>query len=122
MTGWVSCALLTLTATVFPFRTASADAEGEAGRVTRLRINAVGSDKYASYHGSLTLRAPGKGKSEVYYWGGSTCPAQKFTEAQVDLMASAFHNRTRTLLSPRYAESEGRKDTRCLVAFDLVAN
>lgn len=97
----------------------AADLEGKAGKIVRLTINAVGSHKYASFHGAITLKR--SGANVVYKWGGSTCPAQTFTDAQVDLIAGAFHNRHKTLFAPKYAQGEGSGGTRCLVAFELVS-
>ena len=114
-------ACVLLTALMLPAASSyAADHGGKPGKVVRLTINAVGSHKYASFHGAITLRR--SGSNIVYKWGGSTCPAQTFTDAQVDLIASAFHNRHKTLFAPKYAQGEGASDTRCLVAFELVAS
>lgn len=96
---------------------ASADSEGESGKVVRLTINTQASTKYASFHGSITV----KGRtSTVYSWGGSMCPAQKFSEDQVELLAYALAHRDRIGLVPIYRKSQGTK-TRCLVSFELTA-
>ena len=50
-----------------------ADEEGKAGRVVRLTLNTQGSDKYASFHGSIAVKRSGAA-AELYFWGGSTCP------------------------------------------------
>lgn len=99
---------------------AGADQEVGPGRVIRVTINAVGSDKYASFHGAVTIQR--SGNKEVYYWGGSTCPAQKFSDEQVELLTKAFYNRKATLVIPRFVEGQGMGGgARCLVAFELVA-
>lgn len=94
--------------------------EGKSGRVQRLRINTAGSVDHASYHGSITLR--GAAGNAEYRWGGSTCPGQKLTDAQVHVLVSAFHERSRTRVTPRYTigEDEG-PGVRCLVGFELSA-
>lgn len=99
-----------------------ADEEGKAGRVIRLTINTQGSDKYASFHGSLAVKRPGSSSIDLYFWGGSTCPAQRLDDSEVAMLASALHNRSRSLVAPRFRTGEGARNTRCLVAFELVAN
>ena len=37
------------------------------------------------------------------------------------MLAAALHNRRSTLVAPRYRTGEGKRNTRCLVAFELVA-
>jgi hypothetical protein len=107
-------------ALLLPASAAMADSEGKPGRIVRLRINAQGSTLHASYHGRVTIRRPGASSSEDYHWGGSMCPGQRLSEAQVAILVSAMQNRSRTLVAPRYLEGEGM-GTKCLVAFDLVA-
>lgn len=97
---------------------AHADQEGKTGRAVRLTVNTQGSDKYASFHGSLAIRKSGSSKTEMYFWGGSTCPAQRLSEPEVALLAGAMG--TRTNVAPRFRNSEGARGTRCLVAFELV--
>jgi hypothetical protein len=112
-------ALLTLSL-VLPASVASADSEGKAGRIVQLRVNAQSSTQHASFHGRMTVRRPGSNSSEHYHWGGSMCPGQRLSDAQVAILVTALQNRTRTLVAPRYLEGEGTS-TKCLVAFDLVA-
>lgn len=100
-------------------RPAAADEKGQTGRVVRVNVNTQASDKYASFHGSVTVRRSGSSKDDVYYWGGTTCPAQKVSDEQVDLLVQALRSR-RTMLTPRYRGGEAG-GTRCLVAFELVA-
>jgi hypothetical protein len=113
--------LAALAVVTIPVRSAFADDEGGAGRVVRLTINTQGSDKYASFHGSVSVRKSGSTKNETYFWGGSTCPAQRLDPAEVALLASALENRAKTLVAPRYRTGEGARGARCLVAFELVA-
>ena len=95
-----------------------ADQTGATGRVTRVTVNAQGSDKFASFHGSITVRS---GSKEVtYFWGGTACPAQSLTESELGLLSDALNNRTKTQLTPRYRGGEAGK-TRFLVGFELVA-
>jgi hypothetical protein len=105
-------------ASVVPLRSAHADDEGATGRVVRLTVNTQSSDKYASFHGSLTLRS-GAGKNVTYFWGGTTCPAQRLGDAEVALLATMLTDR-RTLVAPRYRTGEGARGARCLVAFELL--
>jgi len=100
---------------------AAADQSGAAGKAVQLTINTLGSEKYASFHGSVSIRQTETNVTEIYYWGGSSCPAQKISDAQVQLLADALVHRSRTLVSPIFREGQGPKGTRCLVAFDLVA-
>ncbi len=100
-------------------QTAAADEEGGAGRVNRIRINTPSSDEHPSFHGALVLKQPG-GDQVEYRWGGSSCPGQKLTDVQVDVLVSAFVERNRTMVTPRYTMGEGA-GTRCLVGFELVA-
>lgn len=115
------CTLALLLAGLAPARSASADDQGQAGRAVRLNIQTQGSEKYASYHGSVSIHPPGSAKAEDYYWGGSTCPAQKFTDAQVHFLAVALADRRNVLVAPVFRMGQGSGGKRCLVAFDLVA-
>lgn len=99
---------------------AHADEAGKPGRLTQLRINTPSSDRHPSYHGSITLKLVGSNTLVEYRWGGSSCPAQKLTELQLDVLVTAFVQRSRTKLTPMYTMGEG-DGTRCLVAFELVA-
>lgn len=100
---------------------ARADEEGEPGKVVRLTVNTTESEKYASFHGAVSIRRAGASASDRYYWGGSTCPAQKLSETQVALLSSALTHRNETLVVPVFRTSKGTPETRCLVAFDLIA-
>jgi hypothetical protein len=88
----------------------------------RLTINTQSSDKYASFHGSITLRSSGASKNVTYFWGGSTCPAQHLSDSEVALLSTALLDRGRTFILPRYRTGEGARGARCLVAFEIVAN
>ncbi|HWB81056.1 MAG TPA: hypothetical protein VG755_39105 [Nannocystaceae bacterium] len=90
---------------------------GPQGRLVQMTINGAGSDDFATHHGSIVVRHGGK--SEVYTWGGTACPASKLSDAQIGALESAFHNRNRTLVRPRYKPGDV-KDTRCLVGFELT--
>ncbi len=114
----LACAVALAATTLLPVG-ALADEEGSAGRIVSLTINTQGSDKYASFHGSLGVRNRA-GERDVYFWGGSTCPAQKLDDAQVALLATALQTR-RTNLRPVYRTGEGARGTRCLVAFEMLA-
>lgn len=100
-------------------QTAHADQTGATGRITKVAVNAQGSDKYASFHGSVTVRTGSK--SQTYFWGGTACPAQSLTTAEIGLLSDALNNRARTSISPRYRGGEAG-GTRCLVGFELVAS
>jgi len=97
------------------------DETGNVGQVIQLTVNTQGSDKYASFHGSIVVLPRGAAKPQVYYWGGSTCPAQTFSDPQVALLAQALDNRTATDLEPIYRPARGTESHRCLVAFSLIA-
>ena len=60
------------------------------------------------------------GKTEFYEWGGTSCPAAKLNESEVGMLERAFHNRARTLVTPRFKSGEGT-GVRCLVGFELSA-
>ncbi len=105
---------------LLPVQSALADEEGTAGRIVSLTINTQGSDKYASFHGSLGVRST-SGRRDVYFWGGSTCPAQKLAASEVALLAGALNNR-KTTIKPVYRTGEGARGARCLVAFELQAS
>lgn len=94
---------------------ASADKEGDVGRIVGLRINTPGSTANASEHGVITVRTS-KGKRETYAWGGSTCPGQKLTETEVQILAAAL--RGRTTVRPYFTDAKNGTQ-RCLVAFEL---
>jgi len=103
--------------TLLPVQSALADEDGKVGRIVSLTINTQGSDKYASFHGSLGIRTP-DGRRDVYFWGGSTCPAQKLDAAEVGLLATALQS-SKTKIRPVYRTGEGARGARCLVAFEL---
>jgi hypothetical protein len=107
-------------ATLAPIRSAHADEEGATGKVVRLTLNTQSSDKYASFHGSLTVKSSASTKSVTYFWGGSTCPAQHLSDSEVALLATTLLDRGRTSVLPRYRTGEGARGARCLVAFELV--
>ncbi|MGH1343079.1 MAG: hypothetical protein ACRBN8_16075 [Nannocystales bacterium] len=104
---------------LLPVQSALADEDGKVGRIVSLTINTQGSDKYASFHGSLGIRTS-DGRRDVYFWGGSTCPAQKLDSAEVSMLAGALAQR-KTHLRPVYRTGEGARGARCLVAFELQA-
>ena len=93
----------------------SGDKEGDVGRIVGLRVNTPGSSEHASEHGAITIRTT-KGKRETYAWGGSTCPGQKLTAAEVELLAAAL--RGRTSVRPFFTDAKNGTQ-RCLVAFEL---
>lgn len=103
--------------TSLPVQSARADEDGDVGRVVSLTINTQGSDKYASFHGSLGVRTP-DGRRDVYFWGGSTCPAQKLDASEVSLLANALES-SKAKIRPVYRTGEGARGARCLVAFEL---
>jgi hypothetical protein len=103
-------------------RPAHADEPGKSGRVVEVRINNPSSDAHPSYHGAITLKLVGSSSLVEYRWGGSSCPGQTLTEAQIDVLVTAFVERSRTKLTPMYTMGEGTGTaTRCLVGFTLVA-
>jgi len=114
---WLAAALTCL---ALP-SSARADETGKSGRVSQLRINTPGSVEHASYHGSITIKRPTTGQLIEYRWGGSTCPAHKLTDTQLDILVMAFAQRDRTMLSPHYITGEGAGN-RCLVGFEIVAS
>lgn len=116
----LACAVAMCAAVLLPARAALADEEGGAGRLVSLTINTQGSDKYASFHGSLGVRNKA-GQRDVYFWGGSTCPAQKLDANEVALLAGALESR-KTSIRPVYRTGESARGTRCLVAFELLAS
>jgi hypothetical protein len=99
---------------------AHADEEGKSGRIIELRVNTPSSDDHPSFHGSITLKLVGTSTLVEYRWGGSSCPAQKLSDPQIDVLMTAFVQRNRTKLTPKYTMGEG-DGTRCLVGFTLVA-
>lgn len=99
---------------------AHADEEGKSGRITQLRINTQASDQHPLFHGSIILKLTGSNTLVEYRWGGSSCPGVKLGEHQIDLLTTAFVQRNRTRVIPRYSMGEGT-GTRCLVGFELVA-
>ncbi|MBC8068627.1 MAG: hypothetical protein IAG13_09870 [Deltaproteobacteria bacterium] len=110
-------AAVTLTcAALFAGPAQAADDIGAAGRLVKITFNGAGSDDAATHHGSVLVRHGSK--NELYTWGGTACPASKLTDVQIGALESAFHNRTRTLITPRYKPGDV-KDTRCLVGFEL---
>jgi hypothetical protein len=100
-------------------QTAFADQTGATGRVTKVSVNAQGSDKFASFHGSVTIRAGSK--TRTYFWGGTACPAQSLTASEIELLSDALNNRSRTSVTPRYRGGQAGGE-RCLVGFELVAS
>lgn len=99
--------------------TAFADEAGTPGRLVSLSIHTPGSDDSSIAHGSIMVRK-GSGKPELYQWGGTACPASKLSDTQINILAQAFHNRARTLVTPRFKQGDV-KDVRCLVGFELAA-
>ncbi|MCR9160203.1 MAG: hypothetical protein ACE37F_37225 [Nannocystaceae bacterium] len=118
LTSFAAIAALAVT-TLAPVQSALADEDGKVGKIVSLTINTQGSDKYASFHGSLGIRTP-DGRRDVYFWGGSTCPAQKLDAAEVALLSGALQS-GKTKIRPVYRTGEGARGARCLVAFELRA-
>jgi hypothetical protein len=118
LTSFAAVAALAVT-TLLPVQSALADEDGKVGKIVSLTINTQGSDKYASFHGSLGVRTP-DGRRDVYFWGGSTCPAQKLDSAEVSLLSNALQT-GKTKIRPVYRTGEGARGARCLVAFELRA-
>lgn len=104
--------------TLLPVQSAHADEDGKVGKIVSLTINTQGSDKYASFHGSLGVRTP-DGRRDVYFWGGSTCPAQKLDATEVSLLSNALQT-SKSKIRPVYRTGEGARGARCLVAFELL--
>lgn len=96
---------------------AHADEEGISGRIVQLRINTPGSDQHPLFHGSITLDVVGTGSQIEYRWGGSSCPGVKLTDHQIDLLMTAFVQRTHVQVIPKYTKGTG---ARCLVGFVLT--
>lgn len=117
---FLSTGLALVLASVVAPSPAHADEAGKQGRVIQLRINTPGSDAHPSFHGSVTLKLVGSSTMVEYRWGGSSCPGQKLSDAQVEVLLHAFVQRNRTKLAPTYTMGEG-DGTRCLVGFELVA-
>jgi hypothetical protein len=109
-------AAFTLVGAALAARPAAADDVGAAGRLIKITINGAGSDDFSTHQGSVLVKHANK--SELYTWGGTACPASKLSDAQIAALESAFHNRHRTLITPRYKPGDV-KDTRCLVGFEL---
>lgn len=116
--GWARLALVALVGGVLLPSSALADESGAQGRVVRLAINNPGGDDFASVHGSISVRHTNK--VAIYAWGGTSCPAAKMNEAELQALGAAFHNRARTLIVPRFKSGEVL-GTRCLVGFELAA-
>jgi hypothetical protein len=114
----ISLPLLAVLSVVTLASPAGADETGKAGRISMVRVNTPGSAEHASYHGSVRVKM-NNGKTEDYLWGGSTCPAQKLGEAQIDLLLSGLTDRHRMQLVPYFVPGEASK--KCLVAFELTA-
>ncbi len=117
---FLSTGLALLLATVVAPSPAHADQSGHQGRVMQLRINTPGSVAHSSFHGSVTLKLEASNTLVEYRWGGSSCPAQKLSDPQLDVLVTAFVQRNDTKLTPTYTMGEGN-GTRCLVGFELVA-
>jgi len=98
---------------------AAADELGAIGRIVKVEVRTAGSDDRATAHGRISVRRS-NGKTEFYEWGGSSCPAAKLSEAEVGMLERAFHNRNRTLVTPRFRSGEAT-GVRCLVGFELSA-
>jgi hypothetical protein len=97
----------------------AADQLGPEGRVVKIEIRGPSSDERATAQGSITIRQS-NAKSELYSWGGSSCPASKPSDAELGMLERAFHNRNRTLVTPRFKSGE-TSGVRCLVGFELRA-
>ncbi|MEM7153237.1 MAG: hypothetical protein AAF799_10355 [Myxococcota bacterium] len=113
----VAAALLTSTSFA-PQAQAAKDKRGSLGRVVGMRVVTQGSHEHASYHGFIRIKPP-LADPETYYWGGSSCPGQKITDAQLQLLVTALRDQQQLQLRPYYYMGEAAD--RCLVAFDLVA-
>ncbi|MCA9649887.1 MAG: hypothetical protein H6712_00420 [Myxococcales bacterium] len=118
--AWLAASSLVLVGSV---ATAASDPvidqkAGSLGRVIGIRIVTPGSRDHASYHGFVRTKPP-LGDPETYYWGGSSCPAQKLTEAQVGVLVDALRDHQQLQVRPYYTLGEAAD--RCLMAFDLVA-
>lgn len=98
---------------------AASDQLGAIGRIVKVEVRTSGSDDRATAHGRISLRRS-NGKTEFYEWGGSSCPAAKLSESEIGMLERAFHNRNRTLVTPRYRSGEA-SGVRCLVGFELSA-
>jgi hypothetical protein len=115
-----SIALVVALASVAAPSPAHADEEGRPGRVVQLRLNNPSSDAHPSYHGSVILELVGSTTQVEYRWGGSSCPAQTLSEAQIGVLVTAFVQRRTTKVAPVFTMGEGL-GTRCLVGFSIVA-
>lgn len=99
---------------------ARADEEGKEGRIVQLRVNNPGSDAYPLYHGAIVIELVGSTTQVEYRWGGSSCPAQMLSDAQLDVLVTAFVQRKKTKVAPIFTMGESTGN-RCLVGFSLVA-
>jgi len=98
---------------------ALADQTGVAGKIISVTINGSKSDDYKTFHGSVTIRPPGKRQRPVEYkWGGTACPGKDLTDHEVDILVGAFHERKSTLVVPRSKNGQG--GAICLVGFELT--
>jgi hypothetical protein len=114
--SWPALALVAAFASASPAR--AADELGSEGRIIKIEMRGPSSDDRSTAQGSITIRVGGK--SELYSWGGSSCPASKPSDQEIGMLERAFHNRNRTLVTPRFKSGE-TSGTRCLVGFELRA-
>jgi hypothetical protein len=96
---------------------ASADSEGEAGRLVAVEVLTADSDVYAQRHGRIVVEESLGKEERVYLLGGvSMCPNQDVSDAQIDMLARAAGN-PKLVIKPFYKTGNG--SSRCLVGFVL---
>ena len=109
--------LLGLLATSLVGQAASADSEGEAGRLVAVEVLTADSDVYALRHGRIVVEESLGKEVRVYLLGGvSLCPNQDVSDAQIDMLARAAGN-PKVVIKPFYKTGNG--SSRCLVGFVL---
>jgi hypothetical protein len=110
-----------LSALVLAPAVAAADSKGSPGRVASVDVNTAGSDDFSKFRGEVAIRAGSKKvqkmKVERYRFGGSTCPGKDLSEAQLQMLLTAMHERD--IVTPRYKNGQGGH--RCLVGFSIRA-
>jgi len=105
----MSAALLVLLAAP-----ASADSQGDSGRVAGMVLNETGSDISTVARGKVVIDSAGV--LQPYFWDGTVCAAHALTESEEALLAGLIGNK-KVLITPYWKPGQGA--LRCLVSFVL---
>ncbi|MEM8934921.1 MAG: hypothetical protein AAGC77_00765 [Pseudomonadota bacterium] len=87
---------------------------GALGLIESLRILETTNDDYSKMHGALVVKYYND-EEQLFRWGGSYCPGRNLTDANKQVLATAFASGMKI----RVETKNGQGGAQCIVGFEL---